>query len=262
MALKEIIFWGTGCGRPTIDRQLPAYLLRFENNHGILLECGIQPTLDPKQLNEISSIDTLIITAPDSELIAGLPGFFHTQRLLNRERPLRIIAPESIKSFLDVANEIDTYPLRFDTNFVPIDEISIDLESGISLTFSKVGENHGKFQVVITCTDQTEHQTMIYYTGKSRGIEERCNPQNKFFIIHDCTYFYEDGNLANVRELSDYKSALDFAQQRKPDMMFLVHISARYERTDLQRPREHDPRVLLTEDNLRFDCKKMTYRKN
>lgn len=252
-----IHFIGTGCGRPISGRQLPCYLVALPDGHLVLLECGSIINTDDTSASpiNISRINVVVITALNIELIAGLPSLLHSMRLLNRVTPLTILAPKPIESFIQELLAFDQLDVPFDVKFLPIEsQEQISLANHTKIIVRETSDIPDKFQVYLQ-SKWNGNKFTIYYTGKSRGgINEGLLVGHKF-VIHDCTYSYDDAYLSAKTGLASYQDAIDFAQQTNPLAMFLVHFSSRYQypQKDVSRHRVQPHNVIFTFDGFRYD---------
>ena len=253
---KYIYFIGTGCGRPLLKRQLPTYLIGLEEKHSILVECGciINTDDDLFPLN-LAHIDTIIISAPEIELYAGMPSLLHSMRLLNRTKTLRVIAPKVVNRIFNNLVELDNLNKEFEIQFINIEQHkSTKLISNFILYTKKANVREDRYQIYLKGNDDKDIYT-IFYTGKSTAIPERNLLTGRQFIIHDCTYSYDDWELTKKTGLASYKNVLEFNKKFDPEIIFLVHFSTRYKNplVEIMKHRIKPNNILTTYDGYRFD---------
>lgn len=251
-----IYFIGTGCGRPILKKQLPTYLIGLDEKHSVLLECGSMINTDDNiSPIEIKNVEVIIITAADVELYAGLPSLLHSMRLLNRARTLKIIAPKILHQIIKKFDAYDNYDKKFEIQYVSIEgHKSTKLFSNYILLTRKTSSKDNKYQLYLTAHSPQENAT-IFYTGKSADIADENLLKGRKYIIHDCTYSYDDNELTKKSGLSSYKNVLDFHKKFSPDIIFLVHFSTRYKNpaTDIMKHRIKPNNIISTYDGFRFD---------
>jgi ribonuclease BN (tRNA processing enzyme) len=251
-----IYFIGTGCGRPVLNKQLPAYLIGLDEKHCVLLECGsIINTEDNTYPMDIKNVEIIIITAADVELYAGLPSLLHSMRLLNRTKTLKIIAPKTLHQIIKKINVLDNYEKKFEIQYVSIEKHkSTVLFSNYIIHTKRALTKGNKFQLYISGKLDGKKAT-IFYTGKSNDSADEKLLIGRKYIIHDCTYSYDDNELTKKSGLSSYKNVLDFYKKFNPDVLFLVHFSTRYKNpvTDIMKNRIKPNNILSTYDGFRFD---------
>lgn len=256
---KYIHFIGTGCGKPLVNRKLPCYLVEL-NRYSVLLECGCQiPTdLTLPPIN-VAQIDAAIITAPNIELFAGLPTLLHSMRLLNRVKPFRLIAPEKVYNLVEEMFYLDEPEAQFSIEYSPIEQQNFSPPSSdFRLLAREAVSMPGKYQVFLQ-SQADQGSATLFYTGKSTGVADHSLLIGDRYVIHDCTYAYEDANLTSKTGLASYKDVLETANDLSPKVMFLVHYSTRYERPweDIDKLRVHPPEVIKTFDGYRYDFRNM-----
>ncbi len=253
---KYVYFIGTGCGRPLFRRQLPGYLIELADGHSILLECGCIINTDDEYFHiNVAKIETIVITSCDVELFAGLPSLLHSMRLMNRSKLLRIIAPNQIVQLLKSIVDLDTYESRFEITFLPIAKHqTTKLLSDTTLTTMQSQTENGRYQVFIT-KQSTEEDTTVFYTGKSSSISDRNLLIGHKYVIHDCTYSYDDWELAKKTGFASYREVLLFNDEFKPDVIFLVHFSTRYRNPSeiIPKHRNAPHNILYAYDGFRYD---------
>ena len=250
---KTIYFLGTGCGRPLQERRLPLYLVDLEGNKSIMLECGSTINNDDLYFpGRFNKIELIIITSSDIELYAGLPMLIHSMQLLNRSKPLKIIAPKVVNELvLNIINK-DILKITFPLNFTDIEtHQSSDFTEDVIVHTKKLHSNFPRYQVFI----KNKQESTIFYTGKSAEISDKNLLDGDKFVIHDCTYSYDDSELAPRTGLASYKDVLAFHKNYSPKKTFLVHYSNRYKNPmeEIKRHRIQPENILTTSDGFMFN---------
>ncbi len=123
-----IYFLGTSAGIPTKERNLPAILLKY-NEDRILFDCGegTQRQLMIKNL-KFMRIKAIFITHWHADHFAGLPGLIQTMAMEGRKKPLYIYGPEGTVEFVEKLLSIGYFEREF-----PI--IAEDLKPGDRVEF-------------------------------------------------------------------------------------------------------------------------------
>ncbi len=253
---RFIYFIGTGCGRPLFRRQLPGYLIGLDDGKSVLIECGCSINTDTDQLPiNIAKIDIILISAADIELFAGLPSLLHSMRLLNRSKPLKIIAPKSLNLLFSEICDLDAYNSSFEIEYIAIEEHrKTTITKDVLLITSESIISQNRYQIYLKGESEKEAAT-IFYTGKSKGISDPSLLNGHKFIVHDCTYSYKDSSIGNTTGLASYHDVLKANQEYKPNIIFLVHFSPRYKNPaeEIGKHRIEPTNILKTYDGFRYD---------
>lgn len=118
----ELLFLGTASGTPTKTRNVSAVALRRDNTkRWCLIDCGegtqhqlLHTTLSLKNLG------TICITHIHGDHCYGLPGVLSSAALAGRTAPLRIIAPQGIRAFIDGVIQSTQMHLTFPLEFIDV----------------------------------------------------------------------------------------------------------------------------------------------
>lgn len=97
----ELIFLGTSGATPTQDRNLPAIALRLDSGQIVLFDSGedVQRRFEAANL-KFNVPTTIFISHLHGDHIIGLPGLLFNFHLNSRSKPLSIIGPVGLASFL------------------------------------------------------------------------------------------------------------------------------------------------------------------
>lgn len=97
----SITFLGTGASCPTKDRWLPGILVRIRDEF-VLLDCGegVQYRILTAGL-KVNKLSVILITHLHGDHVYGLPGLLESLSNWGRARPLTIIGPRDLFTFLD-----------------------------------------------------------------------------------------------------------------------------------------------------------------
>jgi ribonuclease Z len=109
----KVVFLGTGCGMPSTRRSLPALALCLRKEI-LLFDAGegVQHQLQLANLS-LQRISEIYISHLHGDHCLGLPGLISTMSLLHRKKPLSIIGPPGVKSFVNKTLEMTHVELLF-----------------------------------------------------------------------------------------------------------------------------------------------------
>ncbi len=96
----KVVFLGTGCGMPSTRRALPAFAICLKREI-LLFDAGegVQRQLQLASLS-LQRITEIYISHLHGDHCLGLPGLISTMSLLHRMKPLLIVGPPGVKSFV------------------------------------------------------------------------------------------------------------------------------------------------------------------
>ncbi len=114
----ELMFLGTGAGKPSNERNVTALILDMMSERGTLwlFDCGegtqhqcLKGKINPTKLEKI------FITHLHGDHIFGLPGLLNSRSLGGCSTPLTLYGPKGLKTYLDITFSVSdsylTYPL-------------------------------------------------------------------------------------------------------------------------------------------------------
>lgn len=119
MSLR-VIFLGTSGAIPTINRNLPAVLIRRDNEL-LMLECGenAQRQMIHAKVGFHKNMK-IFLSHLHGDHVLGLPGLLQTMALMDRKKNLEIYGPEGISSFLTCVKETLRFGLTFEVRIQEI----------------------------------------------------------------------------------------------------------------------------------------------
>ena len=113
----EVYILGTSSAIPAFDRYPSSQFIHINGSY-ILIDCGEGTQMQLKKYKLPSNkIDLILISHLHGDHIFGLPGLLTSLSLLQRQKPLKIIAPQSLKIILDtIFTESEakiSYPIEY-----------------------------------------------------------------------------------------------------------------------------------------------------
>jgi ribonuclease Z len=113
MMSMRIIFLGTAGSVPTLERSLPAVLIKRQNEQ-LMFDCGegVQRQMVKAKVGFHRKMK-IFISHMHGDHVLGLPGLLQTMALMDRQKKLEIYGPEGIKQFLECVRETLQFGLTF-----------------------------------------------------------------------------------------------------------------------------------------------------
>jgi len=113
----EVYILGTSSAIPAFDRYPSSQFIHINGSY-ILIDCGEGTQMQLKKYKLPSNkIDLILISHLHGDHIFGLPGLLTSLSLLQRQKPLKIIAPQSLKIILNtIFTESEakiSYPIEY-----------------------------------------------------------------------------------------------------------------------------------------------------
>ena len=132
----QLTFLGTSAGKPTLERNVSALALEFDqDNKWYLFDCGeaTQHQIIRSHLY-IGKLDTIFITHLHGDHYYGLPGLLATKKIDAVLRPLSIYGPKGIKIFLECALDISPEHLGYVLKIIEFEANEMFVFDKFSLT--------------------------------------------------------------------------------------------------------------------------------
>jgi ribonuclease Z len=113
MMSMRVIFLGTAGSVPTVERSLPAVLIKRQNEQ-LMFDCGegVQRQMI-KAKTGFHKKAKIFISHMHGDHVLGLPGLLQTMALMDRQKKLEIYGPEGVKQFLECTRETLQFGLTF-----------------------------------------------------------------------------------------------------------------------------------------------------
>ncbi len=120
----QLIFLGTASGTPSIERNVSALALRFDDGHCWIFDCGegtqhrlLQSSIRPGR------IDRIFISHVHGDHCYGLPGLLASINVHDRgAAPVEVIAPPAIAGWWRCTQKATCQGLRFPVRFTAVAE--------------------------------------------------------------------------------------------------------------------------------------------
>jgi ribonuclease Z len=128
----QLLFLGTSGGTPTKERNVSGCAIKMlDSKSWILVDCGEgtqhQILHTPLSMEHLSAI---CITHVHGDHCYGLPGLLASAVMNKRTKPLVIIAPQEIQTFLEVTLRMTKLTLSFELSFIDVKTITTSLDIG------------------------------------------------------------------------------------------------------------------------------------
>jgi len=113
MMSMHVIFLGTAGSVPTVERSLPAVLIKRQNEQ-LMFDCGegVQRQMIKAKAG-FHKKTKIFISHMHGDHVLGLPGLLQTMALMDRQKKIEIYGPEGIKLFLEDTREVLQFALTF-----------------------------------------------------------------------------------------------------------------------------------------------------
>jgi ribonuclease Z len=109
----RVIFLGTAGSVPTLERSLPAVLIKRQNEQ-LMFDCGegVQRQMIKAKVGFHRKMK-IFVSHMHGDHVLGLPGLLQTMALMDRQKKIEIYGPEGVKQFLECVREILHFGLTF-----------------------------------------------------------------------------------------------------------------------------------------------------
>jgi len=264
MTKPELVFLGTSCGIPTVERNLPSVAMRY-NGKVYLFDCG-EGTQRQMMRYVVSfyKVEAIFISHLHLDHYLGIFGLLDTLRLMERKEPLTVVCPpgmfdglEKRYSFLTVKElkkdgevadfgdfKVDAFHNKhnikesfgFAIRFKDKQRFYGDKARKLGIKgpmFTKLEEagkiTIGKKTIKLSDVSYTEKGKLFVYSGDTRpcdGVKKAASGAD--ILIHDSTFSSEEQAEAEEKSHSTAAEAAKLARSAKVKELVLTHISQRY----------------------------------
>ncbi len=132
----EFIFLGTSAGVPTLQRNVSALVLKYQNRKPwCLIDCGegTQHQL-LRTSHSLVNLSAILVTHVHGDHSYGLPGLIASAAIAGRRQPLRIVAPPEIEDFVRHTMHCTDMHITYDLGFEHLEAgRNYDLEGDFSV---------------------------------------------------------------------------------------------------------------------------------
>lgn len=249
----EIIFTGTGSAIPCKHRNVSGIYLRMENCNSMLLDVGegtvgqlirAKPGENPNDI--LVGIKAVWVSHPHADHHLGILRLLAERKLLT-DKPLMLIAPPNLLSFLEEYENVDT-TVQGTYTFMDCRDISTKSQRD-TWSAEKVQTYNQKLEQLQTdlgitsCTSipvaHCPHAFAIILENTSFGrlaYSGDCRPSKPLayaafgadLLIHEATFADGMEAEAAIKRHSTVGEALKVAEQMKAKAVILTHFSQRY----------------------------------
>jgi len=124
----HVIFLGTAGSVPTVERSLPAVLIKRQNEQ-LMFDCGegVQRQMIKAKAG-FHKKTKIFISHMHGDHVLGLPGLLQTMALLDRQKKIEIYGPKGVKQFLECTREILQFGLTFPVEIYEIYDAGVVCE--------------------------------------------------------------------------------------------------------------------------------------
>ena len=120
----QLIFLGTGAGRPTLERNVTSIALQFPERHNRfwLFDAGegTQHRLLGIKRLKLSKLDKIFITHLHGDHLYGLPGLLTSRSFIEGAGKLTVYGPPGLKAYLDGIMDISEVHLDYELEIVEL----------------------------------------------------------------------------------------------------------------------------------------------
>ena len=263
MSGSSIVFLGTSAGTPTPSEWFPSILV----THGgvyLLLDAGegaqirmLETGIGPGRL------DIIAITHMHGDHVFGLPGLIQSMSMSARSRPLFILGPVRLRTFLDQVFNLTDFVPGFPIEFA-VPPRRFEIAKGNSVVrlepfpVCHVGESYGyKVEGFIRGHGGLKKRFSVAYTGDTRPCDEYLRHiEGVDILVHDATF----SQKTHGREVWEYGhstavDAAEVARRARVSVLVLFHKSVRYQGRGeglLDEAKKVFPNTILAEDGMRL----------
>lgn len=258
----ELVFLGTGAGRPTKDRNATSIILNLMAERGTLwmFDCGegTQQQLLKTNLN-LARLELIFITHLHGDHIFGLPGILTSRSIMQNMKGMTVFGPKGIKRFIETTLEVSdsalTYPLRIheieqngiifqDVEFiVEVGKLNHRIDSyGYRVTEAeKLGKldtdtlnfDDGRWIEGRDCVEMPIKGRSVAILGDTLPTSESVElAKNADVLVHEATQGANLADKANMRGHSTTLQAAKIAKEANVKKLIITHISPRYNLED------------------------------
>lgn len=234
----ELIFLGTGAGKPSRERNVTALILNLltERQSLWLFDCGegTQHQMLRGRIKNLKKLEKVFITHLHGDHIFGLPGLLNSRSMQGNSAPLTVYGPVGIKTYLETVLTLSdsriTYPLEI------IEITAGELFTDATFTVSATLLDHRIETYGYRIVERNQPGRVIAIFGDTlptpRALELADHAD---LIVHEATYETALADRAYQHGHSTTQDAAILAKESGAKRLIITHFSGRYSLTDSQR---------------------------
>jgi ribonuclease Z len=197
MMSMRVIFLGTAGSVPTLERSLPAVLIKRQNEQ-LMFDCGegVQRQM-MKTKAGFHRKTKIFISHMHGDHVLGLPGLLQTMALMDRQKKIEIYGPEGIKQFLEGVRESLQFVLTFPVEIHEICNAGVVCEEE-EYTVEAAWSNHVVPSLAYAFVEKP--RAGKFYPEKARALGV---PEGELWskLQHGCKIELPDGQIVSPKDV-------------------------------------------------------------
>jgi ribonuclease Z len=171
MMSMHVIFLGTAGSVPTVERSLPAVLIKRQNEQ-LMFDCGegVQRQMIKAKAG-FHKKTKIFISHMHGDHVLGLPGLLQTMALMDRQKKIEIYGPEGVKQFLECAREILQFGLTFPVEIYEICDAGVVCEEEDYIV-EAAKSNHGVTSLAYAFVEKPRPGKFYPEKARALGVPE------------------------------------------------------------------------------------------
>ncbi|MCW3996949.1 MAG: ribonuclease Z [Candidatus Bathyarchaeota archaeon] len=167
----NVIFLGTAGSVPTLNRSLPAIIIKLQNEQ-IMFDCGegTQRQILKVKIGFHKKMK-ILISHLHGDHVLGLPGLLQTMALMERQKKIEIYGPKGIKHFLECTKEILKFGLTFPVEIIEIYDSGIICEEK-NYTIKAIRSSHTETSLVFGYIEKPRPGKFYPEKARALGVPE------------------------------------------------------------------------------------------
>lgn len=240
----KIIMLGTGSSIPSKVRNTSGILLRMDQNHSMLLDCGegtfgqIAKIYGKYKMDKIiKTIKAVYISHPHADHHIGLIGFLKERKKITQD-PLYLFAPTYIAMWLRLYH-MRFEPILHQMTLIPNNEFFMDVHEPTEHKYKSMYKTLNVQAVKTTYVKHCAHSfgisvtlnngKKIVYSGDTMPCENLVKlGQDCDLLIHEATMEDDLAKEAKMKLHSTTSQAIRAGEQMRSKFTLLTHFSQRY----------------------------------
>ena len=231
----EFMILGTSSGMPTKSRNVSGYGLRKSAvKPWVMIDCG-EATQHQVMRMPVSlyHLEAIFITHLHGDHCYGLPGLLSTAAMQSRQRPLTIVAPAEVLTFVNAAVVCSQMELGFELVLVDVTTLAPDFTTE-HFAVSVHALSHRTASYAYSFTEREApfgkpaRKVVIAGDNDEPALLKEA-VQGASFLLHEATYTQAIAEKIATNPQHSYAAQVaEFAQASALPALVLSHFSARY----------------------------------